>query len=46
MGFRLASYKAGSVEIVSLAGLETPATPLPHISDQVLDSVLCTSVLD
>jgi len=39
VGFRLASYKAGSVEIVSLAGLETPTTTLPHISAQMLAAV-------
>jgi len=36
VGFRLASYKAGSVEIVSLSSLEKISTTLPHISPEMV----------
>ena len=36
VGFRLASYKAGSVEIVSLSSLENISTTLPHISSEMV----------
>jgi len=36
VGFRLASYKAGSVEIVSLASLKDASNTLPHISKEMM----------
>jgi len=36
VGFRLASYKAGSVEIVGLSSLENISTTLPHISPEMV----------
>jgi len=36
VGFRLASYKQGSVEVVSLSSLEWPEDVLPHISPDMI----------
>jgi len=36
IGFRLASYKAGSVEVVSLSSLADPSTALPQISTKMV----------
>jgi len=36
VGFRLASYKAGSVEVVSLSSLKDPSAALPQISDKMI----------
>ena len=40
VGFRLSSYKSGSVDVVSLSSLEDISTTLPHISDRMV-SVVC-----
>ena len=42
MGFRLASYKAGSVETVSLGSLETVADTLPQIPTTMVGELLLT----
>ena len=37
VGFRLSSYKGGSVEVVSVASLEDPASTLPHVPARMIE---------
>lgn len=39
VGFRLSSYKSGSVEVVSLSSLADPGSSLPHISPRMISLV-------
>ena len=37
VGFRLSSYKGGSVEVVSVASLQAPASVLPHVPARMIE---------
>ena len=40
VGFRLSSYKSGSVEVVSISSLSQPSVTLPHVPAPMLEAAL------